>query len=152
MGQQRNTSVSCSLPPLIFKLDRDGIAIHSTLDNLNARCVPLPPFERALALEDSADLERAYASAAQQGDSAVPESAEDEVDYHYIAFVQSNSNGRLYEMDGDKKGPIDTGITLDPGEDMISEKALDPVKRYLRQEKGESLGFSLMALVESDAI
>jgi ubiquitin carboxyl-terminal hydrolase L3 len=83
---------------VLFGLQAPG----STLDNLLKTCIPLDPKARALALEDSADLERAHTAAATQGDSAVPENAEDEVYFHYVCFVKSHKDGQLYEMDGDR--------------------------------------------------
>lgn len=71
--------------------------------------VPLKPEERALALEDSKELEAAYASVARKGDTQAPASPEDEVDFHYICFVKSHKNGHLFQMDGDRNGPIDLG-------------------------------------------
>ena len=36
--------------------------------------------------------------------------AEDEVDFHYVCFVKSSKTGHLYELGGDRKGPVDHGI------------------------------------------
>ncbi len=44
--------------------------------------------------------------AAQQGATAAP-AADEEVDLHFIAFVQRE--GSLYELDGRKAGPINHG-------------------------------------------
>jgi len=105
--------------------------------------VSLAPHDRALALEDSKDLEAAHAHAATQGDSDVPINADDEV----VCFVQSHRNRRIYEMDGDKKGPVDTGVMLRQGEDLLSEGGLSLVRKFIQREKGENHNFSLMALV-----
>ena len=58
-------------------------------------CLPLNPADRALALEQNEALELAHKAAALQGDSEVPASAEDEVDFHYVCFVKSHKNGHL---------------------------------------------------------
>jgi ubiquitin carboxyl-terminal hydrolase L3 len=122
----------------------------STLAKLLATCIPLAPHDRALALEHSQELEEAYAVAAKQGDSAVPDNAEDEVDFHYVCFVQSHKNGRLYEMDGDKKGPVDSGCSQhddDADEDLFNEGGLKLVREFIRREEMQNLNFSLLALV-----
>jgi len=119
----------------------------SLLGRLLATCVPLAPHDRALALEDSKDLEEAHAEAAKQGDSAVPANAEDEVEFHYVCFVQSHKNGRVYELDGDKKGPVDSGCTLHDDDDLLSENALKLVRDFIRREKDQNVNFSLLALV-----
>ena len=63
--------------------------------------------------------------------TAVPASAEDEVDFHYVCFVKSRS-GQLYEMDGDKKGPVNKGIALQD-EDLLGPAALGLVKEYIQR-------------------
>jgi ubiquitin carboxyl-terminal hydrolase L3 len=110
-------------------------------------CIPLDPTARAIALEDSNELEGAHTAAAVKGDTAPPSSAEDDVDFHYVAFVASKKNGRVYEMDGTLKGPVDTGIVLGEGEDVLDQKALKLVKDYVNVEEGKNIGFSLLALV-----
>jgi ubiquitin carboxyl-terminal hydrolase L3 len=106
--------------------------------------VLLNPHERALALEASTELEAAHADAARQGDTAVPTSAEDEVDFHYVCFIKSRS-GRLYEMDGGKKGPVERGIVLGD-EDLLGSEALGLIREYIQREGSGNLNFSLMAL------
>lgn len=99
-------------------------------------------------LENDWYLEEAHKSVALQGDSDVPTNPEDEVDFHYITFVKSHRSGHLYEMDGDRKGPIDKG-PLGQDEDILSENALRIVREYLEREDGGNLGFSLMVLAPS---
>lgn len=119
------------------------------MDSLLAKCIPLKPQERAEALEDSAALEEAHARAANQGDSAVPP-LEVEVDFHYLSFVPSlKREGRLFELDGARKCPIETLATA-TGEDIL-DAGIRLVKDYVDREKGENLNFGLMALVPSDA-
>lgn len=125
---------------------RSFIKPGSSFENLLTTCVPLDPHGRALALENSNDLETAHADAAKQGDSPVP-TAEDEVEFHYVCFVQSNKNGHLYEMDGGKKGPVDRGHVLDEDGDVLGQGGLNLVKEFIQREKGKNLNFSLMALV-----
>jgi ubiquitin carboxyl-terminal hydrolase L3 len=76
--------------------------------NLLKSCIRLPPQERALVLEGSEELEHMYKIAAEQGDSRVPDNAEDEVDFHYVCFVKSHKSGRLYELvsDGSEVGRV----------------------------------------------
>ncbi|TFK37307.1 ubiquitin C-terminal hydrolase L3 [Crucibulum laeve] len=123
---------------------------ESLLSRILTKCIPLAPTERALALEDSEELEHAHHAAAVQGDSVVPQSAEDDVDYHYVCFVKSHKNGHLYEMDGSSKGPIDRGA-LANDEDVLGEMAVSVVKEYLGREEDGNVGFSLMVLVQDGA-
>jgi ubiquitin carboxyl-terminal hydrolase L3 len=104
----------------------------------------LNPYERTLKLEASKELEAAHADAARKGDTAAPDSAEVEVDYHYVCFAKSRS-GRLYELDGAKKGPIDREIAPQ-NEDLLGPAALKLIKDYIQREGSGNLNFSLMAL------
>ena len=96
-------------------------------------------------LEDSDELERVYGTVARMGDSAVPANPEEEVACHYICFVRSHKDGYLYELDGDTRGPINTGVVL-THHDILAPKPLEVVTRYIQQEK-ECVNFNIMALV-----
>ena len=125
--------------------DQAMTASDSPIDRLLRKSLPLQPKERALALEDDEMLERVYAEVARQGDTEAPANAEDEVDFHYIAFVKSHIDGYLYQLDGDRKKPLKLEL-LEHGEDVLSEKCLDVIRGMMTEER-DSLGFSLMALV-----
>jgi ubiquitin carboxyl-terminal hydrolase L3 len=92
-------------------------------------------------------FEEAYASVASKGDTEAPD-AEDEVDYHYICFVKSHNSGRLYQMDGDRKQPINLG-ELGEKEDLLSDKCLDIIRKMVTQEEGAQMGANLIALVSA---
>ena len=111
---------------------------------------PLGPDERALVLENSPELERIHTTAALKGDTAPPEHAEDEVPNHFICFVPSSRTGSLYLLDGDRKGPVDLGVKLPEGGDMLSGPAHDAVRTFLHREDNV-LNFSLLALVKQES-
>lgn len=119
--------------------DRD-----TALDALLKEAIPLKPADRADLVESSEALESAHYSAANQGSSAVPD-AQAEVDLHYICFVKSQKNNHLYELDGIRKGPLDRGY-LGPEDDVLSERALQAVRRFIQREEGKNINFSLVAL------
>ncbi|KAF2247749.1 ubiquitin carboxyl-terminal hydrolase, family 1 [Trematosphaeria pertusa] len=119
---------------------------EALMASLLKACTPLKPDERGLALEDSKELEEAYASVASKGDTAPPENPEVDVDYHYICFVKSQQNGHLYQMDGMRKRPLDLG-PLSTEEDVLSDACLRVIRDMIASEQGANLGFNLMALV-----
>jgi len=101
--------------------------------------------ECALALEVDSALEKAYTQVARVGDTEAPANAQDEVDYHYICFVKSHENGHAYQLDGDRKQPVDLGpMVID--EDVLSDRCLDVIRSMTASEEG-NVNFSLMALV-----
>ena len=126
---------------------RKNITPGSDLDGLLREAEGLDPLARADLLYDSKALESAHADAAKLGDTQAPE-AEDSVDLHFVAFVKG-VDGRLWELDGRRKGPLDRGH-LTEEEDALSEKALDlGVRRFLKTETAggnPDLRFSLVSL------
>ena len=108
---------------------------------------PVTPLADRPRLLSTSRLKNEYLKAAQDGDSSVPVDAEEEVDFHYTCFVKAN--GHLLELDGDLSGPIDLGA-LKHDEDVPSEAALVPIRRYMRENGGGGIGFSMLALASRD--
>ena len=52
-------------------------------------------------------------------------------------------------LDGDCKGPIDTGIEL-ADSDTLAPEAVEVIRKYIELED-ENAGFNIMALVKRDA-
>jgi ubiquitin carboxyl-terminal hydrolase L3 len=107
----------------------------------------MDPGKRAIAIENDAKLESAYNIVALQGDSEVPANSEDDVDFHYVCFVKSHKDNHLYELDGDRKGPVDWGLVKE--EDILSEAGLRVVRQFVGRV-GSGIGFSLLALAPYD--
>jgi ubiquitin carboxyl-terminal hydrolase L3 len=64
-----------------------------------------------------------------------------------MTFVKSHKNGRLYQLESCRKGPVDLGCVLGEDEDLLSEKALDAVRKFVEEAgKGVEVGYSAMAL------
>jgi len=124
----------------------DHIRPHSAFDHFLKKIIPLDREARALALEGNQEIEKAYNEAAMEGDTAPPAVGE-EVDYHYIAIAPNKTNDKIFLMDGVRKGPIDTGVMLSPGDDFFP-KALGIVKDLISHIDG-GVKFSLMALVQT---
>ncbi|KAL8823532.1 MAG: hypothetical protein Q9170_008352 [Blastenia crenularia] len=147
LGKQLHRSLQ--IPTNLRDREQPGTP-SSDLANLITTALPLDPSSRAQLLEASPNIAQAHASAAAGGDTAAP-SAEADIDLHFVAFVKSAEN-HLWELDGRRKGPLNRG-TLDDGDDVLAEKALDlGVRRLLKREEegqGGELRFSLVALAPS---
>ncbi|KAI1136991.1 putative ubiquitin carboxyl-terminal hydrolase [Hypoxylon sp. FL0543] len=117
----------------------------SDLDKIRRDAIPLKMKERAELLYNSVPFEEAHQSCVHLGDT-VP-SSEDHLGQHFVAFVKAN--GRLWELEGSRKGPLDRGILGDE-EDVLSPKALDlGLRRVVQLEQeagGKDLRFSCIAL------
>ncbi|KAF5361707.1 hypothetical protein D9758_007292 [Tetrapyrgos nigripes] len=139
---------ACGLYAILHSISnvpaKDFITPDSAIARLLATITPLAPEERALALEASDEVEEAHRHAGNSGVTSVP-NPEDDVDHHYLAFVKSHKNNRVYELDGMNKGPVETGVTLAEGEDVFGDAGRRLVKEMIERE--DNVGFSLTALV-----
>ena len=105
----------------------------SVLDKFFKETETMTPAERAARLENDHVFARSHEETAKDGQTAAP-SLEDEVEHHFIAFVQVG--GRLYELDGVKKGPIDHGpsspetFAVDAGKVCQAVIAKNPDRTY----------------------
>lgn len=117
----------------------------SDLDKIRRDAIPLKMEERAEMLYNSIPFEDAHKSCVQLGDTAP--SNKEHMGQHFVAFVKAN--GRLWELEGSRKGPLDRGA-LGDDEDILSPKALDlGLRRVIRLEQeagGKDLRFSCIAL------
>jgi ubiquitin carboxyl-terminal hydrolase L3 len=98
------------------------------------------PGDRAQYLRNSPELDTLYRKAALCG-SSEPPAAESEMGYHYICLMRRS--GCLYELDGDRTGPI-YRCNLEDDEDALSEKGCNILKMYMDSYPAGS--FSLLAL------
>ncbi|XP_061095109.1 ubiquitin carboxyl-terminal hydrolase isozyme L5 isoform X2 [Conger conger] len=99
---------------------------------------------KGLALSNSEVIRQVHNSFARQQmfEFDAKSSAKDEDAFHFVSYVPVN--GRLYELDGLREGPIDLGVCNQ--DDWIS--AVRPVieKRIQKYSEGE-IRFNLMAIV-----
>uniref|UniRef100_A0A3Q4N733 Ubiquitin carboxyl-terminal hydrolase n=1 Tax=Neolamprologus brichardi TaxID=32507 RepID=A0A3Q4N733_NEOBR len=102
------------------------------------------PQMKGLALSNSEVIRQVHNSFARQQmfEFDAKSSAKDEDAFHFVSYVPVN--GRLYELDGLREGPIDLGACNQ--DDWIS--AVRPVieKRIQKYSEGE-IRFNLMAIV-----
>ncbi|KAI2771557.1 putative ubiquitin carboxyl-terminal hydrolase [Daldinia loculata] len=117
----------------------------SDLDEIRRQAIPLGMKERADLLYNSVPFEKAHESCVQLGDTVAQN--EEHLGQHFVAFVKVG--GRLWELEGSRKGPIDRGALADD-EDILSPRALDlGLRRAIRLEQqagGTDLRFSCIAL------
>ncbi|XP_029606597.1 ubiquitin carboxyl-terminal hydrolase isozyme L5 isoform X5 [Salmo trutta] len=99
---------------------------------------------KGLALSNSEVIRQVHNSFARQQmfEFDAKSSAKDEDAFHFVSYVPVN--GRLYELDGLREGPIDLGVCNQ--DDWIN--AVRPVieKRIQKYSEGE-IRFNLMAIV-----
>lgn len=120
-------------------------------DSILDRLINTPASQRSHFLDTCSELEEFYAEAADQGDTQPPEDGI-EVDWHYTCFVSSAEKHRLYELDGDRWGPL-YHADLDPDLEDFEMKAIGLIRKYFeRAEEGKEVQFSVMALVKESPV
>ncbi|KAI1354374.1 ubiquitin C-terminal hydrolase L3 [Xylaria sp. FL0043] len=114
---------------------RSFIEPSTHIARLIERCTPLNSAQRIEALESDEELAAAHASVGARGNTAPPED------------LTSRKSGRLYQLEGCRKAPLDLACVLGEDEDMLSAKALDAVKGFVEEAgKGVAVGYSALAL------
>ncbi|KAI0438725.1 Coproporphyrinogen III oxidase [Xylaria telfairii] len=126
---------------------RGFVEPNTHIARLIEQCAPLNRAQRIAALESDAELAAAHASVGPRGSTAPPADITEEPHFAYMTFVKSRKSGRLYQLEGCRKGPVDLGCVLSEEEDMLSEKALEAVRKFVEEAgKGVTVGYSAMAL------
>ncbi|KAI0806553.1 ubiquitin C-terminal hydrolase L3 [Xylaria sp. FL0064] len=126
---------------------RSFIEPSTHIARLIERCTPLNSAQRIETLESDEELAAVHASVGARGNTAPPEDLTVEPPFAYMTFVKSRKSGRLYQLEGCRKAPLDLGCVLSEDEDMLSARALDSVKRFVEEAgKGAAVGYSALAL------
>ena len=121
------------------------ITPDSTFDKIRKAAISLPMTERAEMLYNNQAFEDAHKSVEDNGDSYSDAKVKRQGG-HFVAFVKSG--GKLWELEGDRKGPLDRG-SLNDDEDVLSPRALEMgIKRIIEMSNsdGEAVLFSCIAL------
>ncbi|KAI3613510.1 hypothetical protein CBS9595_004343 [Malassezia furfur] len=101
------------------------------------------PAERTKLLESSDALKSAHAATAGQGQTAAPD-ADDPVNLHFVAFVRG-PDGKLWELDGRRRGPIARDVPVD-SEAALLPSAAKFVQDYYMRTDPDQVQFNLIAL------
>ncbi|KAI0972822.1 ubiquitin C-terminal hydrolase L3 [Xylaria arbuscula] len=126
---------------------RGFVEPSSHIARLIETCTPLNSAQRIQVLESDEQLEAAHASVASRGSTVPHPDVTVEPPFAYMTFVKSRKSGRLYQLEGCRKGPLDLGCVLGEDEDLLSGKAFDAVRRFAEDAgKGADVGYSALAL------
>lgn len=129
---------------------KELIVPGSVVDKIRRDAIPLAMEERAQMLHDSVPFEEVHQAVATMGDTETPEVLGWYPEgQHFVAFVKAE--GRLWELEGGRKGPIDRG-ELGPDEDVLSPRAIElGLGRIIKMERVSGNGdlrFSCVAMVK----
>lgn len=121
------------------------LKLGSTLTDLKEFCITFDAQSKGLTLSNASQIRTVHNSFARQTlfELDNKKATKDEDVFHFIGYVPID--GRLYELDGLKEGPIDLGA-VSPGEDWVDVVRPIIQKRIDKYSEGE-IHFNLMAIV-----
>lgn len=119
-------------------------SIYPSLSRPFIVCASFDPYLKGLTLSNSAPIRTVHNSFARQTLYELDSKSPNKEDvFHFVGYVPID--GRLYELDGLKEGPLDLGA-CGPGQEWL--EAVRPIieKRMQKYSQGE-IHFNLMAVV-----
>ena len=114
----------------------DLVAADSFLSKFRGNAQNGSAEERGEIFKNSKDILSEHKAAVEEGQSSV----QDQCDSHFISFVPKN--GRIYELDGMKKCPVDQGACTQ--EEFLSKGAA-LIKEYMARDP-DNINFSMIVL------
>ncbi|OWR43726.1 26S proteasome regulatory complex subunit p37A [Danaus plexippus plexippus] len=140
-----NACATQAVVSLLLNCNHPDVILGPELTKLKEFSMSFDPRMRGLTLSNSQTIRSAHNSMSQQAlfefDPKVP--TKDEDAYHFIGYMPID--GRLYELDGLREGPIDHG-PIAPEQDWLDVVRPIIVSRINVYTEGE-IHFNLMALV-----
>jgi len=140
-----NACATQALLSILFNASHSDVELGSTLEEFKEFCQSFNPQLKGLALTNSETIRQVHNSFSRQTlfefDGKKAEKGDDV--FHFVSYVPID--GRLYELDGLKPGPIDHGAIPQKGDWLdIARPIIE--KRIKKYNEGE-IHFNLMAVV-----
>ncbi|XP_005175420.1 ubiquitin carboxyl-terminal hydrolase isozyme L5 [Musca domestica] len=140
-----NACATQAILSVLLNCKHDDIKLGDTLSNFKEFCQFFDPYNKGLTLSNASQIRTVHNSFARQTlfELDSKNQNKDEDVYHFIGYVPID--GRLYELDGLKEGPIDLGA-IAAGQNWIDVVRPIIEKRMNKYSEGE-IHFNLMAIV-----
>jgi len=143
-----NACATQAIMSVLMNIEDSGVTLGTTLQEFKEFCGALDPETKGLALSNSDQIRSVHNSFARQTLFEFDSKKADKDDdvFHFVSFVPIN--GRIYELDGLKSGPVDHGPAGDDWTDAVR-----PVieARMMKYTQGE-IHFNLMAVIQDKTI
>ncbi|KAL7305674.1 hypothetical protein TKK_0001931 [Trichogramma kaykai] len=140
-----NACATQAIISVLMNTKHDDIQLGPNLEEFKSFCQAFDSNMRGLALSNSDLIRKVHNSFARQTlfELDNKQASKDDDVFHFVSYVPID--GRLYELDGLKEGPIDLG-PCPAGEDWVQAAKPTIEKRIKKYSEGE-IHFNLMALV-----
>jgi len=140
-----NACATQAILSILLNCSHDDIKLGPTLNDFKEFCQSFDPYNKGLTLSNAAQIRTVHNSFARQTlfELDTKNQNKDEDVYHFIGYIPID--GRLYELDGLKEGPVDLGAVA-TGQNWIDVVRPIIEKRMQKYSEGE-IHFNLMAIV-----
>ncbi|CAG0895219.1 unnamed protein product [Darwinula stevensoni] len=141
-----NACATQAIISILLNRKHEDLELGTTLSEFKDFCSAFDPSMKGLALSNCEVIRQVHNSFARQSlfeFDQKPENKDEEDAYHFVAYLPID--GRLYELDGLKEGPVDLG-PIPPDTDWVD--AMRPIlETKISQYKSDEIHFNLMAIV-----
>lgn len=140
-----NACATQAILSILLNCNDPNIKLGDTLTNFKEFCQCFDPYNKGLTLSNASQIRTVHNSFARQTlfELDSKNQNKDEDVFHFIGYIPID--GRLYELDGLKEGPIDLGA-IDKSQNWIDVVRPIIEKRMQKYSEGE-IHFNLMAIV-----
>lgn len=144
-----NACATQAIISILMNVHHSDLNLGENLTNFKEFSKAFDPALKGLSLSNSDQIKEVHNSFARQQmfefDNSMKD--DDKDSYHFVAYLPIN--GRLYELDGLKDGPVDLGAA--PQETWMSH--MKPIlERRMMKYSAEEIHFNLMAVVSDRKI
>lgn len=140
-----NACATQAILSVLMNISSGGVNLGSTLQDFKEFCSSFDAGMKGLTLSNSESIRTVHNSFSRQTlfefDSKKPDKDDDEI-FHFVSYVPID--GRIYELDGLKEGPVDHGPAGENWTDTVRPIIEQRMQRY---KEGE-IHFNLMGVVE----
>eukprot|EP00088_Acartia_fossae_P068293 TRINITY_DN8630_c0_g1_i1.p1 TRINITY_DN8630_c0_g1~~TRINITY_DN8630_c0_g1_i1.p1 ORF type:complete len:309 (+),score=56.95 TRINITY_DN8630_c0_g1_i1:51-977(+) len=140
----QNACATQAILSILMNIANPEVKLGSTMEELKEFCGSFDPVMKGLTLSNSDSIRTVHNSFARQSLFEFDGKKADKDDdvFHFVGYVPID--GRIYELDGLKEGPIDHGPAGDDWTDAVRPIIEARMQRY---KEGE-IHFNLMGVVE----
>lgn len=145
-----NACATQAILSVLLNADHPEIELGQTLSSFKEFCSSFDSTMKGLTLSNSDEIRTVHNSFSRQSLFEFDQKAatKDDDVFHFVGYVPIE--GRLYELDGLKEGPIDHGVLPESGDWLDLAKPIIEA-RMAKYQAGE-VHFNLMALVQDKII